>query len=91
MSTSAVAARRIFLRVKSSIALDEEQIVEQFLTQHGNKDEDRKNHFIHIQPRDYRHFFIVIDMDYIQFPDVIIKELPHEVYLSSIKGDGTDL
>ena len=91
MSTSAVAPRRVFLRLKSSIALDEEQIVEQFLTHYGINKEGRQNHFIHIQPRDYRHFVIVIDMNYAQFPEVVIKELPHEVYLSSCKGDGTDL
>ena len=91
MSISARNTRRIFLRLESSAALDEAEIVDQFLTHFGYNKKDSSQHFIHLQPREYRHFFIIIDIDYAQDPDANVQELPHEVYLVSFKGGSTDL
>ena len=87
MSTPTAAAKRIFLRARTSSAdqagLQDHTLVNLFLTKAGFDKEDtgqHTRHFVHNQPREYEHFHIILDMNYKQDPDANVEKLIHEVY-----------
>ena len=87
MSTPAAGAKRIFLRARTSSAdqagWEDHDLVNLFLTNTGSDKEDtgqHTRHYIHNQPRDYKYFHIILDINYKQEPDANVKELKHEVY-----------
>lgn len=83
-STQAVEPpRRIFLRMKSSDPAKEWDILMEYYKQFGHEVEmknHRKYHHWHQQPREYRHYVIVVDLYYVQNPDVDVRQIPHELY-----------
>ncbi len=97
MSTPTTDAKRIFLRARTSSAdqagLQDYDLVDLFLTKAGFDKEDtgqHTRHFVHSQPREYKHFHIILDINYKQDPDANIKELVHEVYRIRFDGANTE-
>ena len=76
--------RRIFLRMKSSDPAKEYDILLEYYRRFGHgKEINNQNdfHHWHQQPREYRHYHIVIDLYFVQNPIVDVEQVPHQVYL----------
>lgn len=97
MSPPPADTKRIFLRARTSSAdqagLQDDNLVDLFLTKAGFDNEDtgqHTRHFVHNQPREYEHFHIILDINYRQDPDANVKELVHEVYRVRFDGNNTE-
>ena len=86
---SIVTAKRVFLRLHSSVASKESEIIQAFLKNSGCA-ESENLHFIHYEPPQYSHYHIIIDMNYIQVADPDFANLPHEIYKVSFKDGEND-
>jgi hypothetical protein len=83
-------SKRVFLRLHSSMALNETEILHAFLSTSGYSGMESNQHYVHYEPPQYSHFHIIIDIDYAQITDPSLEQLPHEVYKVSFKAGSSE-
>ena len=88
---STVISKRVFLRLHSSAAPKESEIIQAFLKQSGYaaaSEESEPLHFIHSEPPQYSWFHVIIDINYVQISSPNLALLPHEVYKVNFEDNG---
>jgi hypothetical protein len=78
-------SKRVFLRLRSSAAPKETEIIDTFLSNSCCSGIENDQHYMHYEPPQSSHFHIIIDMDYTQIINPNLVQLPDEVYKVSVK------
>lgn len=90
LSEALESVRRVILRLNSSEPLEDSEVVDKFLMWSAYDKKDNDQHYTHLQPRQSRHFHIIIDLNFAQDPKPNLQQIPHELYRVSLKEGSSD-